>query len=167
MIKMKILNKDKSRYLVVFCIKEGLTYKFEKIVHIKPNTKLIKYGKEDLFIVDIENPTYRRRNTQYYCIDINSKQVHMKNENNEEILDGNNEKVLDGNIKLEELQQSKYVSSRITKAIFMDKVIEQLAHAATKPVKQTYDYKALVIGLIIGGLICFIVGILLPFNVVY
>lgn len=154
-MKIVNLNKNKSKYLVAFCIKEGNTYRFEKIVSVKPNTKLVKYDKDNVFVLDIENPTYRKGNNQYFCIDINSKQVHM------ETTKGSQE-IKDGNVSIEELQQHDFISSRITKMIFLDNIIEQLAKSVTKPIKQTYDYKALIIGLVIGGLIGFIVKIFVP-----
>jgi len=154
---MKIINldKNKAKYLVAFCVKEGNTYRFEKIVHVKPNTKLIKYDKDNVFVVDIENPTYRVKNNQYFCIDINAKQVHMKQTKE-------NQEIKNGNVSIEQLQQHEFISSRITKMIFLDNIIEQLAKSVTKPIKQTYDYRALIFGLIIGALIGFIVKIFIP-----
>lgn len=153
-----LLNKDKIKHVAVFGIKNGNTYDFFKNIGMKSNTKLIKYDKDNVFIIDIENPTYRRGNIKYYCIDINSQQIAFitKEKNKEKI------EVKDGNISVEDIRDAKVVSSRITKAIFLDEIILQLAKATTKPPKQTYDYKALLIGLVIGGLVGFIVKIFIP-----
>ncbi|MFX0069872.1 MAG: hypothetical protein ACFFAO_02170 [Candidatus Hermodarchaeota archaeon] len=151
---MQLSIKDRIKHVVVFGIKEGNTYAFFKNIGIRPNTKLVKYDSDNVFVVDIENPTYKRGNIKYYCIDINSKQISFESKE-----DG---KVYDGKIKIEDIKESKVVSSKITKAIFLDEIILQLARATTKEPKQTYDYRALTIGAIIGGLIGFIVAIFLP-----
>jgi len=156
---MNILNKNKEKFIVAFCIKQGITYRFEKMINIKANTRLVKYDDNNVFVIDIENPTYSIGNNQFFCIDINSRLIHMIPSEEGKI------EVKNGNVKLEELQKNQYISSRITKLIFLDSVIEQLSNSVMKPVKQTYDYKAIVIGLIIGGLIGIIIGLFIPFGV--
>lgn len=144
-MNIKWLNKDKNKYVVIFAVKEGNSYNFMKSKIIKPTIKTIKYDKENEFIIDIENHTYRKGNIRFYCIDINSKQIYFEDKEKKEI-------IKDGKIKLEQLKESEFISSRITKRIMSDEIILQLAKATTTPIKQTYDWKALIIGLIIGAL---------------
>lgn len=133
------LFKISEKYVVIFCVREGNSYNFFKSKTIKPTIKKIKYDSGNEFIIDIENHTYRTGNTRFYCIDINAKQIYF-----------------------EQLKESEYITSRITKRIMTDEVIMQLAKATTTPIKQTYDYKAIIIGLIIGGLIGVIIGFFIP-----
>ena len=136
---MKFLNIKKDKYVVIYCVREGKSYNFFKSRFIKPEIKKIKYDKDNEFIIDIENHTYRQGNTRFYVIDINSKQIYF-----------------------EQLKNADYITSRITKKIMTDEVIMQLAKATTTPIKQTYDYKAIIIGLIIGGLIGAFIGLFIP-----
>lgn len=139
MTKIKLLDRNKEKYIVLFAVREGNSYNFIKSMYIQANTKRIKYDKENTYIIDIENHTYRKGNVRYYCIDVNAQQIYF-----------------------EQLKDSKFITSRITKRIFSDEIIMQLAKATTTPIKQTYDYKSLIIGAIIGALIGFIVKIFVP-----
>lgn len=139
----ELLKIKNDKYVVRYCVRESNSYNIVKNVLITPTTKEIKYDKDNTFIVDIENPTYRDGNTRYYCIDLNSKQIHF-----------------------EQLDTKEFVSSRINSLILVDKTIEQLAKATTTPIKSNYDYKALIIGIIIGALLGFIIKIFVPIGVV-
>lgn len=136
-MNLKIMNKN--RYIVVFCVREGNTYNFFRFKSIKANTKEIKFDKENHFKVDVENPTYRKADTRYFCMDINGKQLHFQ-----------------------DLKDFDFVSSRINKIIMSDQIILQLAKATTTPIQQTYDWKTAIIFLIIGCLIGFIIKIFVP-----
>lgn len=139
MLRPRVKNQ---RYVVVFCVKEGNSYNFFKFVSIKPNAKTIKYDKEHQYVIDIENHTYRKGNTRYYCIDINAKQINFEN-----------------------LEEEDSVSSRINAMIMSENIIEQLAKATTKPIEHKFDYLALFIGLIMGVLGGIIAGIFIPFPI--
>jgi len=138
-MKFKLLDKNRDKYVVVFCVREGNSFNCIKSVYIKPNQNRIKYDKENEFLIDIENHSYRRANVRFYYIDINAQQIYF-----------------------EQLKDSDFITSRITKRIITDQIIEQLATATTTPIKQTYDYKALLIGAIIGALVGFIIKIFVP-----
>jgi len=129
-----------NKYIVIFCVREGNYYDFLREVHIQPNQKSIKYDKENEFDIDIDNPTFRKRNILYYCIDINSQQIDFKH------------------IQLEQLEESEYVSPKVNKMIRSDNIILQLAKATTTPIKQTYDYRALIFGIIMGCLGGIVIG---------
>jgi len=136
---MRLFNFNKDRYVVAFCIKDGCSYNFQKVIAIKPINQTVKYDKDHEFIIDIEKHSYRKNNTRYYCIDINTEQIFF-----------------------EQLDSSDVMSSRITKLIMTEQIILQLAKATTTPIKQTYDWKTLIIGLVIGALIGFIIKIFIP-----
>lgn len=123
--------KSKKRYVVRFAVKEGSTYNFISAIPIKPDIEKIKFGtkKEREYAIDIENPTYRIRETLYYCIDINANQM-----------------------KFEEINEEDAISPKMTRMILSDSLIYQLAKASISSIKQKYDYTALIIGLIIGAL---------------
>ncbi len=131
--------KKHNRYIVVFCVKEANSYSFMEFRNIAPNTTTIKYDKDNLFVIDIENPTYRSRETRYFCIDINGKQLYFKDLKSEDI-----------------------ISSKVNKMIMSDQIIYQLAKATTTPINQPYDWKTAIIFTIIGSLIGFIVKIFVP-----
>lgn len=140
--KIKILGKNKDRYIVIFAVREGNSYNFFKSVFIESNTTKINYDKENSFTIDIENHTYRKGNKRFYVIDINGRQIYF-----------------------EQLKDADFITSRITKRIISDEIIMQLAKATTTPIKQTYDYKSLIIGAVIGALIGFIIAIFVPLPV--
>lgn len=141
MNRIKALSKDKGKYIVIFCVKEGSSYNFIQSKLIKPNTTKILYDKEHEFLIDIENHTYRKGNVRYYCIDVNSKQIFF-----------------------EQLNGKNYMTSRLIKKIMVDETIMQLAKATTTPIKQTYDWKTFIIGLIVGGAVCLLIGLFIPFG---
>lgn len=126
--KKYAIFREKARYIVVYCVKESNSYNFFKTKRIKPNTKVIEYDKNSVFVVDIENPTYREGNTRYYCIDINSEMIHF-----------------------EQLEKDKFMTSRINSTIFQDEIIMQLGKATTQPIQSKYDWKAFIFGLLIGA----------------
>lgn len=123
--------KTKRKYVVRFAVKEGSTYNFISAIPIKPDLERIKFGSKKVreYNIDIENPTYRIRETLYYCIDINAEQM-----------------------KFEEINEEDVISPKMNKMILSDSVIYQLAKASISSIKQKYDYTALIIGLIIGAL---------------
>lgn len=131
--------RERAKYLVNFCVKESNSYNFFKTVRIKPNTKKIKYDKEHVFLIDIENPTYREGSIRYYCIDVNAGQIHFKH-----------------------LDEKEFMSSRINYTIFEEEIIMQLGKATTQPIESKYDWKSLIFGLVIGILGGLFGGIFIP-----
>lgn len=160
MFKSIFKKFKKENYIVNFCVREGNSYSIMKRVRIEPTTKKIKYDKDNTFIIDIENHAYRDRNKKYYCIDLNSKQINLKQKEFENEEESSN---INGQVQLEKLEEEDFLSSRVYNMVFEDTIIEQLATATTKPIKHKYDYTALLIGLVIGALIGFIVKIFIPF----
>lgn len=133
-------RKRTAKYIVIFCVKEANSYNFIKAISIKPDVKTVKHGKDKEYKIDIENHTYRKGNTLYYCVDINSQQIFF-----------------------EQLKETEHTSPRMNKMIMSEAIIEQLARASSISLKHKYDYGALAIGLIIGGLLCLIVGFAIGF----
>lgn len=133
-------KSNKQHYYVVYCLREANSYEFMEFIPIKPNQKTIKYDEDNTFTIDIQNHTYRFGNNKYYCIDINSRQIHF-----------------------EQLEENEFVSSKVNTMALEDAIIEQLARATTQPIQKKYDYIALLIGLVIGSLIGFIIKIFIPF----
>lgn len=134
------LFKKMNKYKVVFCVKEANSYNIDSSIWIKANTKTVKYGNKNEYIIDLENPTFINGNVRNFWIDINnSKQIHF-----------------------EELKEIQSVSSRINYMILTDTIIEQLARATTMPPKIKFDFVALIIGVIVGVLVGFIIKIFIP-----
>ena len=78
MSKMNLKNlKNRAKYIVIFCVKEANTYNAISAKVIKPSITSIRYDKEHVFDVDVESPTYRKGNTQFFWIDVNSAQIQF------------------------------------------------------------------------------------------
>lgn len=133
------LFKKEAKYVVVFCVIEANTFNFISSKAIKPDTTKIQYGDKKVFIVDLENPTYRKGKTRFFCMDINAEQIHFKR-----------------------TKENESVSPRVHSMILEDSIIEQLARATTIAPKVKFDIIALIIGLSIGALIGFIIKIFVP-----
>jgi hypothetical protein len=134
---MRLFSKRKNDfYRVDFCVKEADSYNVIESREIKPNQSTINYDEQNTFIIDIENHTYRTQNARVYCIDINGKQIHFKS-----------------------IDKDQIITSQFNSLILNDEIVKQLAKATITPPERKFDYLALGIGAIIGGLIGFIAKI--------